>query len=157
MVVNSFVKVSLFRTTRSSMTSRADDMLRSLIRRAPDEVALCCVGQGYCNRPRDGNCGSQCEDCQHCDEECHFACGEYLDVLAKYFNTEPGFYCNRCIFVLPRYLYPKMPKNGVPRNVPKERAKGLGAAGHAFEDYIDRKMKMRATKKAKKEMMSLKK
>jgi hypothetical protein len=99
---------------------------------------VCCVGRIVCKQP-DGFWQQFSSDCDNCSKECHDCCGEHLDVPDKLLETEPGFYCNKCIARLPRYLYPKMPKDGMPRNLPDKPY-----YGYSFAKFIDNQKKIHA-------------
>jgi hypothetical protein len=81
---------------------------------------VCCAGTVLCKRPDLQHFAD--DDCEHCDEECHVDCGEFLDVPHKIWFGIPGFYCQQCISILPRHLYPKMPRNGKPKNIDTQKA-----------------------------------
>ena len=85
----------------------------------------CCVGGVFCQHPKPAD-QFMTTECDHCMKDCHDCCGQLLDVPDKLFETQPGFYCNRCVQRLPRYLYPKMPQDGIAQNIPKEYNNGYG-------------------------------
>jgi hypothetical protein len=58
-------------------------------------------------------------------------CGETRDVPAKILENFPAFFCFKCLSRLPKRLYPKIPKNGIPVNVTEENQHG-----HAFKIYM---------------------
>jgi hypothetical protein len=103
---------------------------------------ICNVGENLCVRP-SYQLQIFTDYCEHCGKHCHESCGELLDVPHKFLETEPGFYCNKCITFLPKMLYPKIPKNGIPRNVPK-----VEHDGESFEMYMNKRKELLDRKKA---------
>lgn len=103
---------------------------------------ICSVGEHLCKHPAY-QYQIFTEYCDHCRKHCHEPCGEHLDVPDKILETEPGFYCSKCIPFLPKMLYPKIPKNGIPRNVPKK-----DHDGESFDLYMAKRKEMMNGKKA---------
>ena len=103
---------------------------------------ICCVGEYLCKHP-----GYQWQifndSCDHCLKLCHEDCGQLLDVPHKFTEPNTGFYCNNCISFLPKFLYPKIPKNGIPRNVPKNEHDGK-----SFEIFMNKRKVMLEQKTA---------
>ena len=110
-----------------------------------DPFPICPVGKDYCKMPR---CPYQIftSFCDNCGKECHEGCGELLDVPHKFLGDEPGFYCLKCIDILPRSLYPRIPCDGIPRNGPNHCDDG----SVGFEEYMLKRKRMVAKEKAKK-------
>jgi hypothetical protein len=107
-------------------------------------IFVCCAGNVMCNRPEEDDSNYiTFTDCENCSKECHDCCGEHLDVPDKLMETLPGFYCKKCVSRLPRYLYPKIPKDGITRNIPDQPHHGL-----SFEKFI-KQQKHFQEKKAK--------
>ena len=103
---------------------------------------ICKVGEQLCNRP-DYELQIFTEYCQHCRGDCHEGCGDFLDVPRKVWDTEPGWYCIKCIACLPKDLYPKIPNNGNPRNIPKREQDG-----NAFDMFMTQRLEMIEKKNA---------
>jgi hypothetical protein len=88
--------------------------------------------------------------CDNCGEECHEDCGELLDVPHKFLGDEPGFYCIKCLDTLPRFLYPRIPSDGIPRNVPKQCDDGT----LVFERFMEKRKKLISKEKSKKNVFA---
>jgi hypothetical protein len=111
------------------------------------QSVVCCVGDALCQRPdKDEDNYVTFTECENCSKECHDCCGKHLDVPGKLLETTPGFYCNKCIARLPKYLYPKIQNDGIPRNIPDKPYYGL-----SFDIFIKQQKQLREdTKKRKK-------
>jgi hypothetical protein len=72
-------------------------------------------------------------ECDHCNKDCHDMCGETRDVPAKILENFPAFFCLKCLSRLPKRLYPKIPKNGIPVNVTDKNQHG-----YAFKIYMNK-------------------
>jgi hypothetical protein len=75
-------------------------------------------------------------ECDNCNKECHDMCGETRDVPDKLLENFPAFFCLKCLSRLPKRLYPKIPKNGIPVNVTEENHHG-----YAFQIYMNKMRK----------------
>ena len=110
-----------------------------------DPFPVCPVGKGFCKMP---SCPYQIftSFCDNCGKECHEDCGELLDVPHKFVGDEPGFYCLKCLQILPKTLYPRIPRNGITRHIPKVCDDGtLG-----FEVFMSKRKEMVAKSETKK-------
>jgi hypothetical protein len=106
---------------------------------------ICHAGKDYCKRP-DRLYQVFTSFCENCGKMCHEGCGELLDVPHKFFGDEPGFYCFKCMHILPRSLYPRMPSNGIPCNIPSYCDDG----DLPFKEYMTNRMSSLSKEKAKK-------
>jgi hypothetical protein len=131
-----------FGPTVSKLTIMSPIVVRAKKVDSDGPFPICNVGEYLCMRP-SYQLQIFTDYCEHCGKHCHESCGELLDVPHKFLETEPGFYCNKCITLLPKTLYPKIPKNGIPRNVPK-----VEHDGESFEMYMTKRMEVLDGKKA---------
>jgi hypothetical protein len=104
---------------------------------------VCCVGSVMCKHPEPDD-QDMTTECDNCDKDCHDCCGQLLDVPDKLFETQPGYYCQKCVARLPRYLYPKIAKDGVAKNIPKEMNHGL-----SLHIFLCKQKKLREAKSKK--------
>ena len=111
---------------------------------------ICPVGKDYCKKPGRWY-QIYTKFCDNCGEEVHENCVEELDVPHKFKGDDPGFYCFKCIDILPRSLYPRMPSNGISRNIPSHCEDG----SLPFEQYMAERKKMISQEKAKKKKTRL--
>ena len=110
-----------------ALTSKKEELL--------SPFPICCAGDRLCQHPQ-GMDQRMTSECDHCDKDCHDMCGDVRDVPHKLLENFPGFYCFKCIERLPKRLYPRIPPNGIPVNVPDNNSHG-----YAFQVYMN---KMRA-------------
>ena len=113
-----------------------------------DAFPMCAVGSDHCKKP-PRQIQIFTSFCDNCGKECHEDCGELLDVPHKFLGDEPGFYCIVCIRKLPRSLYPKIPKDGVPLNIPKSCDDGSAL----FEMFMVKRKKLLERKLSKKKSL----
>lgn len=129
--------------TNQSKMSKSDDK-KGIKCGFNDPFPICPVGKAYCKMPQ---CPYQIftSFCDNCGKECHEGCGELLDVPHKFLSDEPGFYCLKCLDILPRSLYPRMPCDGIPRNIPDTCDDGsLG-----FQEFMKKRKRMISKEKSK--------